>query len=185
MLNAIALWRRGVTSPEIAVPGPILFDQNADSGQPGRRDEFTETDPGHALPEIKPIQMSQLPDGDLLLCPARPSGIQFLEQHRAWGFIRLQRTPSYLALYISQPISAIEYLGEVEKVIDPATEKTSVGTDYETYRPGRKLVMFCPGRLWHLSQPVERGGAGPDKTPQGPRFITLGQLAQAQTLNDL
>jgi len=126
-----------------------------------------------------------MPDGELILCPAKPSGIEFLTTNNAWGFIRLKRTPKYLALYVGRPNSAIEFVGEVEKVVEAGSAECPIKSDDPNYEVGKKLVLLKKDRLWALAKPIALGVPMPGKAPQGLRFLQLSKLAKAQTLDDL
>jgi len=125
-----------------------------------------------------------MPDGQVVLCSSHYDGIEFLKTYNAWGFLRINKTPSYLALYIRSSIAAIQFLGEVDRVIDPASADSPVGPQHPAYKTGRKLVILKEGRLWSLAEPIPLG-ANKRKAPISHRFLSLSQLARAVTLDDL
>ena len=132
-------------------------------------------------------EMSQLPEGDVLLCPSRPDGVDFLKTYNAWGFVRLSLTPQYVALYIAHPTRAIQFLGEVETVVEASAPQSPVRENYrefESYAPGKKVIVLKAGRLWELADIIPMGSQR-GKVPQGPRLRHMSQLARARTLDDL
>ena len=94
-----------------------------------------------------------MPDGLLVLCPSTPEGVDFLTSNNAWGYIRLSRTPKYLALYISQPVSEIRYVGEVQQVFDAYAPDSPVKPEVDVQ--GKKLLSMKDGGLDSHSQKVE------------------------------
>ena len=186
-INAIIMWRPNVESGDPTQPVPPVFkvaDEPVMNEPTGESPEPAPNEDGIA--PIGRSELSSLPDGELVLCPSHPDGVEFLEAHRAWGFIRISRTPRYFALYVSQPVSEIQYVGEIESIVDPATDgHTPVGTDHESYASGKKLIVFKRRKLWKLAEPVTYGEAGGGKAPQSIRYIKLSTLANAKTLDDI
>ena len=126
-----------------------------------------------------------MPDGDLVLCPSKPDGVDFLKAYNAWGFVRISQTPKYLALYLSQPVSAIQYVAEIDKVIEPSCPESPVRPEDAEYREGTMLLLLKKGRVWELAEPVLLGAFRPGKAPQSIRYHKLSNLANARTLDDL
>lgn len=184
VLKALWLWR-----DNHAAGGTPVTPQAPEQPASGTGSEPARTEPMPPvtgdLPTLTGQQMAHLDDGTVALCPSKPDGIEFLKKHNAWGFIRLNRAPKYLALYISQPVSAIQFVGEVERVIDGDDPSSPVGTETEAYQPNRKLVVLKRGRLWRLAEQITLGVPRPGKAPQGPRYLELSELAIARTLDDL
>jgi len=120
------------------------------------------------------------------LYPSHPDGVEFLTKYNAWGFIRINQTPRYFALYVSQPFSEIQYIGEVEDVIDPAIQESpAVGTQHPSYEAGKRVVTLKQGRLWKLAEPITYGPPARGKAPQGLQYHPMSKLANAVTLDDL
>lgn len=138
------------------------------------------------LAKLSRSEITEMEEGPVLICPSKPDGVEFMLRHRAWGFIRLREVPRYVALYISQPESAIRFLAEVERVVDQKTAPSDMGKEYEgdSWPTGKKAMLFKPGSVWELSEAIPLGKKR-RRAPQGPRTSTLSQLAQAMTLDDL
>ncbi len=118
-------------------------------------------------------------DFDTIVCPARPEGFEkaFLGQH-AWWAIRIaeQNIPriKFIAIYQSQPISAITHYGEVDR-IEPYTGEDEEAGKYKLFLKGEPVVLPKPvtlGKNVHLK-------------PQGPKYATLGDILKARTLDDV
>jgi len=124
-----------------------------------------------------------LADGDVIICPSGPGGIKFLQNYNAWGFVRVGREPKYFALYVSQPTSAVKYFAEVEKIIDPTSLESPIRNPqaYQSYSPGKLLIVLKRGSLKELKDPIPRGS----KITQGLFYTTLEKLLSAKSLDDV
>lgn len=183
-LKALWLWRSNhvVSGPPATAEAPDLPGPATSPG-PARTESKPEVPVD--LPMLTSLQLAKLEDGDLVLCPSRPDGIEFLKTHNAWVNIRLNRSPRYLALYISQPVSAIQFLGEIDRIIDGDDPTSPLEIESELNQPGRKVVVLQEGRLWQLADPIGLGTPRPGKAPQGTRFLSLSQLVGARTMDDI
>ncbi|MFQ5873335.1 MAG: hypothetical protein ACE5JL_06000 [Dehalococcoidia bacterium] len=169
-----------VSTPRVstAAAPPTSFTPPEPAGNGGGK--------GEPLPQLRREELSQLEDGQVLICPSRPDGVDFFMRYRAWGFIRLREQPRYVALYVAQPESAIRFLGEVERIVDHDTAPKGMRSVYqwEGWPAGKKALLFKPGRAWELAEPISLGGDR-KKAPRGPRGCTLSDLARARTMDDL
>lgn len=188
VLTSLVFWRRNVQSGSFETAQPPIVDAPVEVGAPTQVSNGPQGHPTNGnigLPSISRDELKALSDGDVALYPSRPSGVEFLVANNAWGFIRINRIPRYFALYISQPVFEIQYIGEVESVIDPAVEASSVGTQHPSYQAGKKVITFRQGRLWKLAEPVTYGPPGRGKAPQSLQYHPISKLADAVTLDDL
>lgn len=57
-----------------------------------------------------------------------PSGVGFFKKYRAWGFVRIDsnREIDYLAIYVTNPESAVKYFGKVADIVAPKDPKSPV-----------------------------------------------------------
>jgi len=143
--------------------------------------------PRHAeigdIPSTTRNSLSTLPEGEVVVCPSRPEGIDFLKRYNAWGFVRIGREPRYFALYVSSPESAVRYFAEIEKIVDPKSSESPVNDPerYEEYSEGKKLLLFRKDSLRELADPLPRG----EKWSQGKFYLTLSRLIKAKSLDDI
>jgi len=123
-----------------------------------------------------------------LVCPARIElGIDFLFKYEAWAFLRITRRPDYLALYLTNPVSKILYLGEVNRLSAPLSTPSDVkeidDEDLRTFKPGKRIVWLKKGSIRKLSDPIPSGRLG--SAPQSPWYTTLKQFIAAKDTADL
>ena len=52
-------------------------------------------------------ELSSYPPGEVIICPSKPEGVEFLKKYNAWGFINMssKKKPQYFALYVGSPES--------------------------------------------------------------------------------
>lgn len=139
---------------------------------------------GGPIPTISRSTLRSLPDGELMICPSRPEGVNFLRENNAWGFVRPKRTPRYFALYVSHPVAAVKYFGEIGAIVDPKAPESTLRNpeEYDTYTEGKKLVLLKQGTLSELSDPITPGIR--HGFQQNLWYTTLGKFISAATLDD-
>ncbi|MCK4456707.1 MAG: type I restriction enzyme HsdR N-terminal domain-containing protein [Thermoplasmata archaeon] len=131
--------------------------------------------------------LSELPDGLVAVLPGKPSGVEWMNRFYAWGYVRIGRTPDYFALYVSSPVHGIQYLAEVDRVIDPAAPDSPVKDQYQddsTHKPGKKVILFKKGSLRRLPSEIPLGKKTRGQI-QSLRYCTLENLRKARTMDDL
>jgi hypothetical protein len=135
------------------------------------------------LPVITKLELSNLPEGEVILCPSRPEGVRFLLTYNAWGFVRATREPRYLALYISSPESSVKFFAEVDKIVDPRSSESLISRpeDFKSYEEDKKLILLKPGSLRRLSEPIMKGSM----IPYSLRYYSISQFVSAKTTDDL
>ena len=139
------------------------------------------------LPVIPLDELSTLKSGEVVICPSKPEGKDFLLKYNAWGFVHIGRKPEYFALYVTAPESKISLFGEVKDVIDPSDEQSPIADiyqEFETYKEGKKLIMLKPGSLRKLKKGVALGSER-GKVPYSRRYVPLDKFVNAKTLDDL
>ena len=125
------------------------------------------------------------PDARIAVFPTKESGLPFLIENEAWGFVRVDKEFDYVAMYVTGDVREVKYFAKVENVVDPAeADLRREPSDYKDgakIADGKKVITFEPGSLYELSDPI------PFKTkyPQGLRYATLGALRTAETTDDL
>jgi len=125
------------------------------------------------------------PNAVVAVFPTRRSGLPFLVENEAWGFVRVGREFDYVAMYVTRSDREVQYVAEVDEVVDPADAPLKrEPLDYKT-REGiaddKKVVLFKPGTLYELEDPIPYES----KYPQGLRYTTLEKLRTAETTDDL
>jgi len=124
-------------------------------------------------------------DAKVAVFPARPSGVKFLKDNNAWGFVKINQAPMYVAMYVTDDNSEIRYVAEVDRIVG-ATEADLVkpAEEYEheaEFDPTDQVVVFKPGTLYELENPIPYK----EKYPQSLRYSTLGKLRDADTTWDV
>ena len=76
--------------------------------------------------------------------------------NNAWGCVRLSKAPKYFALYVSQPISEIQYVGEVQQAFDAYAPDSPVKPEVDVQ--GKKLLSMKGGGLFSKRKKSERHG---------------------------
>lgn len=125
------------------------------------------------------------PDATVAVFPTRESGLPFLKENEAWGFVRIGRDLDYVAMYVTGDIRQVKYFAEVNQVLPPEeADLMREPLDYkdrEKIADSKMVVTFKSGTLYELEDPI------PYKTayPQSLRYTTLGALRSAETTDDI
>lgn len=130
--------------------------------------------------------LDSLPDGELIVCPSKPAGVDWMLRNYAWGYIRIRRRPKYFALYVTDGTRRVRYFAEVGTIIEPSAEESPVREVYSTdrtYKPGKKVLLFKPNSLSRL--PVEIPLGSNKYILQSPKYYSLSSLRRAKTTDDL
>jgi len=126
-------------------------------------------------------------DGDtrVAVFPTKESGLPFLKENEAWGFVRVGKEFDYVVMYVTDDVREVKYIGQVEDVVDPGdAELIREPTDYKDaakIADGKKVITFKSGSLYELEDPIPFES----KYPQGLRYTTLEKLRTAETTDDL
>ncbi|MFQ3477455.1 hypothetical protein HKK80_14650 [Halonotius sp. F2-221B] len=126
-------------------------------------------------------------DGDsrVAVFPTKESGLPFLKENEAWGFVRVGSEFDYVAMYVTGDVREIKYVARVADVVDPdAAELLREPMDYKDgakIDDGKKVITFEPGSLYELEDPIPFES----KYPQGLRYTTLEKLRTAETTDDV
>ena len=128
-------------------------------------------------------------DGDdtakVAVFPARESGVEFLEDNNAWGFVRIGQEPDYVGMYIAKPAQEVRYFAEVDSIV-PATEADLASplesyVDMAKFDRDKKVIQFKEGSLRKLEDPIPHG----EYTPQSISYTTLKKFKKAEQTGDL
>ena len=137
---------------------------------------------------ITRTELTIKPPGQVVICPSRADGVEFLRKYNAWGFVAMteKRIP-YFALYVGKPESSVLYFGEVESITQPLKSKADLvkiqEEDTETFEVGKRVIHLKPGTLAKFQDPIRLKSR--KSAPRGLRYSTLEKLVQANHIGDL
>ena len=118
--------------------------------------------------------------------PSQKSGVEFLKENNAWGFVHINQQPEYVAMYISDDVQQIRYVARVKEIV-PSTEATLARTlesyvgDQAEFNENKQVVVFEPGSLYELEDPIEYES----RVPYSLRYTELGRFKEAETTDDI
>jgi hypothetical protein len=116
------------------------------------------------------------------LFPSRPSGIEFTRENNAWGFVTILQEPEFVAMYVSGSEKAVKYFARVEEIVDAENAELARPVDeYPQFDPEKKVVMFQPGSLFEIEDPIPYR----NRTPYSLRYIELGDFRAATGTDEL
>jgi hypothetical protein len=162
------------------------------SEEPPRETE----EPDHPSEEIEPrrnrvagkIARNEIEgDGDarLAVFPTKESGLPFLLENEAWGFVRIGSEFDYVAMYVTGVLREVKYFAKVKDIVEPGeAELAREPEDYQDgakIAEGKKVIRFEPGSLHEFEDPVPYETA----YPQSLQYSTLGALRTAETTDDM
>jgi hypothetical protein len=125
-------------------------------------------------------------DTTVAVFPSQTSGVEFLKENNAWGFVHINQQPEYVAMYVSDDVQQIRYVARVKEIV-PSTEATLARTlesyvgDQAEFDEGKKVVVFEPGSLYELEDPIEYES----RVPYSLRYTELGRFKEAETTDDI
>lgn len=148
-----------------------------------------EVPPVGEVPSTHRKNLSEKPSGEVVLCPSRVEGVEFLKKYNAWGFVNMSRyrSPDYFALYVGRPKSSVLYFGEIDSITQPLRSKEELSKireeDMKTFESGKRVIHLKPKSLVKFEDPVPLK----DKrmAPRALRYTTLEKLIKAHYLEDL
>lgn len=118
--------------------------------------------------------------------PSQTSGVEFLKENNAWGFVRIDQMPEYVAMYISDDVQEVRYVARVREIVS-ATEAQLARTlesyvgDQAEFDENKRVVLFEPESLYELADPI----GYESRVPYSLRYTELGRFKQAGTTDDL
>ena len=125
------------------------------------------------------------PSERVAVFPTKESGLPFLKENEAWGFVRVGSEFDYVAMYVTGDVRKVKYFAEVSAVVEPEeADLVREPMDYQDaakIEEGKKVIKFKPGTLHELENPIPYQS----KYPQGLRYTTLGDLRDAETTDDM
>ncbi len=136
--------------------------------------------------QIERATLTGADDATVAVFPSQESGIEFLKENNAWGFVRINKEPEYVAMYISDETQQIKYVARVKDIV-PASEATLARTlesyvgDQAEFDANKQVVVFEPGSLYRLATPIPYKS----RVPYSLRYTTLDEFKAAETTDDL
>lgn len=126
--------------------------------------------------------------GEVVLCPSKVEGVEFLKKYNAWGFVTMSRKHiPYFALYVGKPESSVLYFGEIESITQPLKSKEDLVKiqmqDTETFETGKRVIHLKQGTLVRFKDPIPLKNRR--SAPRGLRYTSLEKLIQAECVSDL
>jgi len=140
-----------------------------------------------AISELKRDDIQGTPNDLVAVFPSRKEGIDFLIKYNAWGYIRMNKKPKYLAFYVKKPYSQILFIGEFSQLSPPFNSKDEIkdidDADKDTFTPGKSVIYLKKNSLVKLSNPISCEHDG--YAPQGLFYTTLGKIKKAKNTDEL
>lgn len=154
--------------------------------QKGKSSEWT---PGEGKNAISgTISRSELTGDEnttVAIFPTRESGITFLKENNAWGFVRVGKDPDYAAFYVAGGPQEIRYIAAVKEIVKAkdvslASDLTTYTGEEAEYEPDDQVVVFESGSLYELEDPIPYE----EKAPQSRVYTDLESFKTASTTKD-
>ena len=127
----------------------------------------------------------------VVIFPSKKSGVEFLKENNAWGFVRIGQSPEFIAMYISEDVQQVKYVAKIKSIVDateadlarpPEAYFESASEDAQAgFDPNKKVIVFEEESLYELEDPIPFGNSW----PQSLRYTTLGELQTAKTTDDV
>ncbi|PSQ62519.1 MAG: hypothetical protein BRD21_05760, partial [Halobacteriales archaeon SW_8_66_22] len=91
------------------------------------------------------------PDARVAVFPTKESGLPFLKENEAWGFVRVGSEFDYVAMYVTGDVRKVKYFAKVSDVVEPdEADLMREPLDYKDRAKideGKKVIMFESGSL--------------------------------------
>jgi predicted type IV restriction endonuclease len=170
--------------------GSDVDDDSTDPDE-GRPDALHSDNPDHVVGRIRRAEIEGDDTAQVAVFPTKRSGVAFLRENNAWGFVTIAQNPEFVAMYLSEDVRQIKYVARVRDIV-PATEADlarpaeayfeSASDDAQAgFDPDQKVVTFEARSLYELADPVPFE----TKYPQSLRYTTLEALRTAETTDDM
>lgn len=134
---------------------------------------------------IRRSDIEGAPDSKVAVFPTQVSGLQFLKENNAWGFVRVGSEFDYVAMYVTGEVREVKYFATVSEVVSPEDadlERPAVNyLDRDEIGEGKMVIQFEVDSLYELEDPIPFE----TKYPQSLRYTTLEALRTAKTTDDM
>mgnify|MGYP002762045433 FL=1 len=173
-----------------------FIGESTDDGDDTSGDNVSEDDPDTEEGEIEPVENNVAgtmrrtdievgEEAQVAVFPTRESGLPFLFENNAWGFVRIGRDFDYVAMYVTQDAREVQYFATVRDVVAPEdAELVREPTEYldrDEIADNKMVVRFEADSLYQLEDPIPYE----TKYPQSHRYTTLGEFRTAETTDDI
>jgi predicted type IV restriction endonuclease len=150
-------------------------------------DPLTQRVTQKTLQSISRNELATKPSGEVVLCPSKLDGVEFLKKYNAWGFVTINKQVPYFVLYVGRPESSVLYFGEVESITKPIESKEDIRRieerDIDGFPAGKRAIHLKPGTLVKLKDPIPL--MNKRVAPRGIRYTTLEKLIKARNIEEL
>jgi len=175
-----------IISSQLAKQAVELFEEKVE-GPPGHKP----SDEGKVIkiPSISRRDLSNKTPGEVILCPSRVEGVDFLRKYNAWGFVNVGKAhkPEYFALYVAKPQSSVAYFAEIDSITEPLESKHDISNireeDLKTFEMGKRVIHLKPGSLVELKDHIPLRNH--KLAPRALRYSTLEKLVKAKCVEEL
>ena len=160
-----------------------INDTDSDSSVDDGSETKIEPIKNEVIGRIRRAEIEGEDDARVAVFPSKESGLPFLKENNAWGFVRVGSEFDYVAMYLSGDESAVRYFATVKDVVTP--EEAELERPAEEYvdrakiEEGKMVVRFED--LYELEDPVPFEA----RYPQSLQYTTLGALRDAETTYDM
>lgn len=167
------------------IESEIDADGGSTGGTSGGGSGAIEPVKNHIAGTIKRAEIQGDDDAKVAVFPTRPSGLPFLIENNAWGFVRIGSEFDYVAMYVARDPREVKYFATVRDVVLPEEadlERPPLEyLDRDEIGEEKMVVRFELDSLYELedSVPFET------KSPQSLQYTTLGALKTAETTDDM
>lgn len=124
-------------------------------------------------------------DAVIAVFPTRESGLPFLIENNAWGFVRVGQDFDYVAMYVTGDVREVQYFATVQDVVAPEDadlfREPSEYVDRAKIADDKTVVRFEENSLYRLENPIPYE----TKFPQSLRYTNLGDFRTAETTDDI
>lgn len=158
-----------------------------DSGQSvgGSGGTGTESSENFIEGTIERAEIEGESDEKVAVFPVKESGLPFLRENNAWGYVRVGDEFDHVAMYVTRDVGEVRYFATMKEVI-PVDEAELVRpaeeyVDRAKIADDKKVIRFESCSLYELEDPVPFE----TKYPQSLQYTTLGALRNAETTDDM
>jgi len=154
-----------------------------------RDEEEEQPSPPGEIKKITRKELSKLTEAEVMICPSRIEGVDFLKKYKSWGFVNIGkgRDPKYFALYVGAPESSVKYFAEIQSITQPLESKEELNKildeDTEEFEKGKQVINLKPETLVELEDQIPLRHKR--KAPRGCRYSTLKKLIDAESIQEL
>jgi hypothetical protein len=167
------------------IDSEIVADDTEVIEDPPEEDPDIDPKVNHVVGQIRRSKIEGDDEARVAVFPTRRSGVPFLKENNAWGFVRVGSEFDYVAMYVTGDVREVRYVAKVKDTV-PA-DSADLARPLEQYADGAKIaedkvvVRFESDSLYELEDPIPFES----KYPQGHRYTTLEKLRTAETTDGI